>query len=324
MQRAHPRSRGCPPPPRQSIFFCFFYAFSFSFGGGPRRPLCFPWRFAPAPFCCRALPPSGGCARCAPPPAWSSTPPLPPLPPARSAAPLPPYGADSIVPSIWGSCAPVGALFQRAGGRLALSALTGHPSPPPPLLSVPLPPVPRAGGGAVGFDGLTARAQLERCGRSAVGVAASCPAARPRKPRRPLGVARRRFGLLASGCCGAAPFGRAPWVPASGVPLSPLRPSGSAPPSLRFSLRCPGAVCALAVWGGGRGRSVVGRSAFRSPRLRLGCGLAFAGCRSWGGCAAPPPSRPKSLVAPPALPVSTLGCLIPSPHLCRVGLERPP
>ena len=52
-------------------------------------------------------------------------------------------------------------------------------------------------------------------------------------------------------------------------PLSPLRPSGSAPPSLRLPLRCPGAVCALAVWVGGRGRSVVGRSAFRSPRLRL-------------------------------------------------------
>lgn len=25
--------------------------------------MCFPWRFAPAPFGCRALPPSGGCAR---------------------------------------------------------------------------------------------------------------------------------------------------------------------------------------------------------------------------------------------------------------------
>lgn len=90
----------------------------------------------------------------------------------------------------------------------------------------------------------------------------------------------------------------APWVSRLGCApqaRSPCPPSAlRAPPPLRYAtLRCPGAVCALAVGGGGCGRSVVGRSAFRSAP-------SCAGCRSWGGCAAPPPSRPKSLVAPPA------------------------
>lgn len=83
---------------------------------------------------------------------------------------------------------------------------------------------------------------------------------------------------------GCAPQARSP------CPPSALR----APPPLRSAtLRCPGAVCALAVGGGGRGRSVVGRSAFRSPRLSPGVAP---------GSAAPPrlPPARKSLPAPPA------------------------
>lgn len=92
---------------------------------------------------------------------------------------------------------------------------------------------------------------------------------------------------------GCAPQARSP------CPPSALR----APPPLRSAaLRCPGAVCALAVGGGGRGRSVVGRSAFRSPRLRLSrpfVRYAAAAGVGRGGRGVPP----RSAGAPPRRPL---------------------
>ena len=94
-------------------------------------------------------------------------------------------------------------------------------------------------------------------------------------------------------CPGCAPQARSP------CPPSALR----APPPLRSAaLRCPGAVCALAVGGGGRGRSVVGRSAFRSPRLRLNrpfVRYAAASGVGRGGRGVPP----RSAGAPPRRPL---------------------
>lgn len=124
-------------------------------------------------------------------------------------------------------------------------------------------------------------------------------------------VSRRRLSAIAA------------WVPASHMPLSPLRPSGSAPPSLRFSLRCPGAVCALAVWGGGRGRSVVGRSAFRSapspvrfPRLRR---VSLLG--RLRRPASLPPKVARRAPRPARLNFGVPNTLVLSLSL---GLERPP
>lgn len=82
------------------------------------------------------------------------------------------------------------------------------------------------------------------------------------------------------------------------VPPVPPPPFGLRPPfaPLRSAAR---GLCVPSPVGAGA-RSLRGRS--------VGVSLppSVAGCRSWVGCAAPPPSRPKSLVAPPPrLPTRT-------------------
>ena len=96
-----------------------------------------------------------------------------------------------------------------------------------------------------------------------------------------LHVSRRRLSAIAA------------WVPAYCVPLSPLAPFVARPPSAPLSAPLPGGCVCPRRWGRGA-RSLRGRS--------VGVSLppSIAGCRSWVGYAAPPPSRPKSLVAPPA------------------------
>lgn len=107
------------------------------------------------------------------------------------------------------------------------------------------------------------------------------------------------YKLFASGCCAAPPLGHGgDGCLLGGAPQarSPCPPSAlRAPPPLRSAaLRCPGALSVPSPFGSGGAVAPwsVGRR-FAPP--------AFVGCRSWCGCAAPPPSRPKSLVASPSL-----------------------
>lgn len=54
-----------PPPSLRCKRGSFVFLFPLRFGGRrcAPRPLCFPCRYAPAPFGCHALPTTGGCAR---------------------------------------------------------------------------------------------------------------------------------------------------------------------------------------------------------------------------------------------------------------------
>lgn len=190
----------------------------------------------------------------------------------------------------------------------------------------PLRSAPRSIKARVHFEGYSAAARLSA-------IAASVPAARPRKPRRLVGVAPRgciivRLWLL------RRPASRPRrrwlfdgWRAAGAFPLSPLRPSGSAPPSLRCAPLPGGYKCTLASWCVGRGRSVVGRSAFRSPRLRLNrpfvhCAAAAGVGRGGRGVppryAGAPPRRP--LLLPPGSPAAAAPLPLRLLRLRRVSL----